>query len=147
VAPEVTVGAAPIVFSHGRVTLVLQEISVVDEQTASISCPYLLCCIVYSNTIRLRLSVHGVMTHSFKTISKASEGGGLILEGLKGLFAGWDETFCQGFLGVNPQRSDHGGAQWNFFEISSFRNRPSLQTIQIYHTALVSAFALLTFQV
>ena len=31
--------------------------------------------------------------------------------------------------GRNPLTSDHGDAQWNFFEISSFRNRPSLNKI------------------
>jgi hypothetical protein len=55
------------------------------------------------------------MAHSFKTISKAFRGSGLILEGLKGLRIGFDVTFCQGFVGVNPLRSDHGDAQWNFF--------------------------------
>jgi hypothetical protein len=55
------------------------------------------------------------MAHSFKTISKALGGIGLIFEGLKRLCVGWDETFCQGFPGVNPQRSDQGDAQRNFF--------------------------------
>ncbi len=72
------------------------------------------------------------MTHSFKTISKAFRGSGLILEGLRELRIGFDVTFCQGFLGANPQRLDHSDAQWNFFEISSFRNRPSLRETGMY---------------
>ncbi len=55
------------------------------------------------------------MAHSFKTISKLFRGSGLILEGLKGLYLDRDDTFCQGFVGVNSLRSDHGDAQWNFF--------------------------------
>ncbi len=69
------------------------------------------------------------MAHSFKTISMASWGSGLILECLREFYIGRDEIFCLGFLGVNPLTSDHGDAQWNFFEISSFRNRPSLNKI------------------
>jgi len=72
------------------------------------------------------------MPHSFKTISMVSGGTGLILEGLKGLCLGRDVAFCQGLLGVNPQGSDPGDAPWNFFEISSFRNRASLHTTGIY---------------
>jgi hypothetical protein len=64
---------------------------------------------------KLCLRIHGMMAHSFKTISKAFKGSGLILEGLRGLQIDFDVTFCQGFLGVNPLRSDHGDAQWNFF--------------------------------
>ena len=56
-----------------------------------------------------------MMPGSFKTISKTWGGTGLILEGLKGLCIGKDGTFCQSSLGVNPPRSDHGDAQWNFF--------------------------------
>jgi len=46
---------------------------------------------------------------------EAGGGSGLILEGLKGLCIGRGDTFCQGFLGVNPLSSNHGDAQWNFF--------------------------------
>jgi len=67
------------------------------------------------NTIRLGHRAHGAMPHSFKTISKACRGSGLNFGGLRGLFIGRDGTFCQGFVGVNPQRSDHGDVQWNFF--------------------------------
>ncbi len=41
---------------------------------------------------------------------------------------------ARAMAGRNPLRSDHGDAQWIFFEISSFRNRPSLHTIEIYDT-------------
>jgi hypothetical protein len=54
------------------------------------------------------------MAHSFKTISKTFRGSGLILEDLKGLRIGLGVAFCQGFVGVNPLRSDHGDAQWYF---------------------------------
>jgi hypothetical protein len=47
---------------------------------------------------------------------------------------GWNGESVKAMAGRNPLRSDHGDAQWNFFEISSFRNRPSLHTIGIYDT-------------
>jgi hypothetical protein len=72
-------------------------------------------CTINFNVRKMYLRIHGVMAHSFKTISKAFGGSGLILEGLKGLCIGRDDTFCQGLSGVNPLRSDHGDAQWNFF--------------------------------
>ncbi len=64
---------------------------------------------------RLCLRIQGAMAHSFKAISKAFRGSDLILEGLRGLSIGFDVTFCQGCVGVNPLRSDRGDAQWNFF--------------------------------
>jgi hypothetical protein len=57
-------------------------------------------CATILNIMRLNLRIHGVMPHSFKTISMVS-GGGAMLGGI-------------------------------FFEISSFRNRPSLQMTGIY---------------
>ena len=72
-------------------------------------------CIMTLNTKGISIRFHSVMAHSFKTISKAFGGSGLILEGLIEFCKGWDEIFCLGFPGVNPQRSDHGDARWNFF--------------------------------
>ncbi|MGD8982959.1 MAG: hypothetical protein PVI53_02990, partial [Desulfobacteraceae bacterium] len=53
----------------------------------------------------------------------------------KGLCLGRDDTFCQGLPGVNPQDQPTAMLSGIFFEISSFRNRPSLHTREIYDTA------------
>ncbi len=45
------------------------------------------------NIMRFNFSIHGVMPHSFKTISMVSGGGGLTLEGLRGLCIGRDDIF------------------------------------------------------
>jgi hypothetical protein len=76
---------------------------------------YLVRCTINFDTGRLCLRIHEAMAHSFKTISMGFGASGLIFEGLKGICLGRDETFCQGFPGVNPLRSDHGDARWNFF--------------------------------
>jgi hypothetical protein len=55
------------------------------------------------------------MGRSLKTISIGTGGGDLRFEGLRGRFFQASYTFCQRFLGISPQISDHGGIQWNFF--------------------------------
>ncbi len=75
------------------------------------------------------------MAHSFKTISKALGGSGLILEGLKGFCIGRGDIFYQGLAGVNPQVQTTAMLSGILFEISPFRNRPSLKTPRIHTTA------------
>lgn len=52
---------------------------------------------------------------SLKAISIGFSGSDLIFEGLTDRFFHAKYTFCRGFFGINPQRSDHNGIQWNFF--------------------------------
>ncbi len=74
------------------------------------------------------------MVHSFKTISKLFRGSDLILEGLKGLSLGREDTFCRGFVGATLYDQTTAMPSGIFFEISSFRIRPSLQPIGIHDT-------------
>jgi hypothetical protein len=55
------------------------------------------------------------MGHSLKAISMVLRGDGLIFEGLRRASIYAREVFCDEFFGVNPQRSDHCGVQWNLF--------------------------------
>jgi hypothetical protein len=55
------------------------------------------------------------MDYSLKTISIGVSDGDLNFEGLRAVFFQVGYTFCHKFWGINPQSSDHGGIQWNFF--------------------------------
>ena len=44
----------------------------------------------------------------FKSISIIFGGAGLLFEGLTNRGGCWNEKFCQGSVGVNPQRSNQG---------------------------------------
>jgi hypothetical protein len=88
------------------------------------------------------------MGYSLKTLSIRFRGGALIFEGLRKILIYANEIFCNEFGGVpachprlpdggqvagrNPQRPEHCGIQWNFFEISPFGNTPSLVLIYVH---------------
>jgi hypothetical protein len=51
----------------------------------------------------------------FESISIVFGGAGSIFEGLTNRGGCWNEKFCQGFVGINPQRSNHGVVRRNLF--------------------------------
>jgi len=51
----------------------------------------------------------------FKSISIISGGAGLIFEGLANRGGCWKEKFCQGLVGINPQRSNQSEVRRNLF--------------------------------
>jgi hypothetical protein len=60
----------------------------------------------------------------FKSISIILGGAGLIFEGLTNRGGCENETFCQGFPGVNPQRSNQSVLRRNLFREMLFQKEP-----------------------
>lgn len=70
------------------------------------------------------------MPYSLKAISISFWGGGPIFEGLRKLTFVALFSFCQSFMGANPQRLGHGGVQWNSFWDIAFREQAIPDTEQ-----------------